>query len=110
MRLSDVPRPGSTVAQAAYEVCATYSSPALLNHCRRSYVWAAALGDERGIAYDAEIRWREPGDDRRFAGLLARLRGFFDGGNGGGLVALDGEYLNDSIAMARRICLGWCSE
>ena len=55
MRLSDVPRPTSTVAQAAYEVCATYSSPALLNHCRRSYVWAAALGDERGIGYDAEL-------------------------------------------------------
>ena len=34
---------------------ATYSSPALLNHCRRSYVWAAALGDERGIDYDAEL-------------------------------------------------------
>ena len=55
MRLSDVPRPVSSVAQAAYEVCATYSSPALLNHCRRSYVWAAALGDERGIAFDAEL-------------------------------------------------------
>ena len=53
--VSDVPRPTSTVAQAAYEVCATYSSPALLNHCRRSYVWAAALGDERGIGYDAEL-------------------------------------------------------
>jgi hypothetical protein len=55
MRLSDVPRPVSSVAQAAYEVCATYSSPALLNHCRRSYVWAAALGDERGIGFDAEL-------------------------------------------------------
>jgi hypothetical protein len=30
----------------------------------------------RGIAYDASITWREPDDDRRFAGLLARLRGY----------------------------------
>jgi len=29
----------------------------------------------RGIAYDAAIDWREPGDDRRFAGLIGRLRG-----------------------------------
>ena len=55
MRLSDIARPDSAVAQAAYEVCATFSSPALLNHCRRSYVWAAALGDARGVGYDAEL-------------------------------------------------------
>jgi hypothetical protein len=55
MLLADVPRPTGQVAQAAYEVAATYSSPALLNHCRRSYVWAAALAELRGIAFDAEL-------------------------------------------------------
>ncbi|MFN8167559.1 MAG: hypothetical protein U0S36_02105 [Candidatus Nanopelagicales bacterium] len=55
MLLADIAVPDSAVARAAYEVSATYSSPALLHHCRRSYVWAAALGDTRGIAYDAEL-------------------------------------------------------
>jgi acyl carrier protein phosphodiesterase len=29
-----------------------------------------------GIAHDAPIEWREPDDDRRFAALIARLRGY----------------------------------
>ena len=30
----------------------------------------------RGLAYDAELAWRDPGDAARFAALLARLRAY----------------------------------
>ena len=30
----------------------------------------------RGLAHDASITWRDPGDDERFAALLARLRAY----------------------------------
>jgi HD domain-containing protein len=46
------PTPATT---AAREVVARFSSPALVNHCERSYLWAASLGELRGIAYDAEL-------------------------------------------------------
>lgn len=55
MRLADVPHPSTAVAEQALEVCTAYSSPALLHHCRRSYVWAAAYAVERGIDVDAEL-------------------------------------------------------
>lgn len=32
-----------------------YCSAALLNHCLRSYVWAAAYGSREGVAYDSEL-------------------------------------------------------
>jgi hypothetical protein len=57
MRLSDVPHPHTATAEAALEVVTAYSSPALLHHCRRSYVWAAAYAVEQGIAFDAELLW-----------------------------------------------------
>jgi hypothetical protein len=55
MRLADVPHPSTAVAEQALEVCTAYSSPALLHHCRRSYVWAASYAVERGIEFDAEL-------------------------------------------------------
>jgi hypothetical protein len=55
MRLADVPHPTSSVARTALEVVTAYSSPALVNHCRRSYVWAAAYGVAHGIAFDDEL-------------------------------------------------------
>ena len=55
MRLADVPHPDSAVCSSALGVCAEFSSPALVNHCRRSYVWAAAYAVEHGIAFDAEL-------------------------------------------------------
>lgn len=55
MRLADLPHPDSAVSALALEVCAEFSSPALVNHCRRSYLWAAAYAVERGIAFDAEL-------------------------------------------------------
>ena len=55
MRLADVAHPTSCAAQLALEVVTEFSSPALVNHCRRSYVWAAAYAVEHGIAIDEEL-------------------------------------------------------
>jgi len=46
------PTPATT---AAREVVVRYSSPALVNHCDRSYLWSASLGRIEGVAYDAEL-------------------------------------------------------
>jgi hypothetical protein len=45
----------TTATSAAREVVVRYSSPALVNHCERSYLWAASLGELTGLAYDAEL-------------------------------------------------------
>jgi len=55
MRLADVPHPTSSVCTLALEVVTTYSPPSLVNHCRRSYVWAAAYGLEHGVEFDDEL-------------------------------------------------------
>jgi hypothetical protein len=55
MLLADVPHPSSSVAELALEVVTEFSSPALVNHCRRSYAWAAAYAVEHGIAFDVEL-------------------------------------------------------
>jgi hypothetical protein len=55
MRLTDVPLPTSPAARLALEVASAYSTSALVNHCRRSYVWAAAYGTEHGMAFDEEL-------------------------------------------------------
>ncbi len=55
MNLDDVPQPDNATTRAALEVAAAYCSPALLNHCRRSYVWAASYGLGHGIDFDAEL-------------------------------------------------------
>ncbi|MGY1843773.1 HD domain-containing protein [Modestobacter sp. SYSU DS0875] len=47
--------PSSSAARAAREVAAAFSSPALLAHCDRSYLWAAEYGRARGISFDAEL-------------------------------------------------------
>jgi hypothetical protein len=47
--------PDSTGARRAEEICRAASSPALANHCFRSYAWAASLGVRDGIAWDAEL-------------------------------------------------------
>jgi hypothetical protein len=48
-------RPDSRVAGAADEVAATYCSPAIVNHCVRSYVWGASYAARKGIVFDAEL-------------------------------------------------------
>jgi hypothetical protein len=45
----------SPATTAAREVVVRYSSAALVNHCERSYLWSASLGELKGIAYDAEL-------------------------------------------------------
>jgi hypothetical protein len=48
--------PAETAAgRAALEVVREFSSPALVNHCIRSYYWAASYGRLNGIAYDEEL-------------------------------------------------------
>jgi hypothetical protein len=50
--LLPTPSPATT---AAREVVVRYSSAALVNHCDRSYLWSASLGELNGIPYDAEL-------------------------------------------------------
>jgi hypothetical protein len=53
--IAGVSEPNTPTAKAALDVVATYSSPALVNHCRRSYVWAALHAENRSIDFDAEL-------------------------------------------------------
>ena len=55
MRLDDIPLPQTAAAQAALEVVREYSSPSLVNHCLRSYIWAVAYGAEHELAVDTEL-------------------------------------------------------
>ncbi len=55
MNLDDVPQPETSAARAAWEVATAYCSPALVNHCLRSYIWAASYGMRHGIDFDAEL-------------------------------------------------------
>lgn len=47
--------PATPTAEQALETVRTFSSPTLINHCIRSYLWAVAYGDERGITFDDEL-------------------------------------------------------
>src|SRR5689334_18716814 len=55
MRIADLVPADTPATRAAREVVAQYSSRALVNHCERSYLWSAALGDLSGIAHDREL-------------------------------------------------------
>jgi hypothetical protein len=55
MRLDDLKIPATSACRAALEVATTFCSPALLNHCVRSYLWAAGYGIANGIAFDTEL-------------------------------------------------------
>jgi hypothetical protein len=55
MRLDELKIPATPACRAALEVATTYCSPALLNHCVRSYLWAAGYGIAKGIPFDAEL-------------------------------------------------------
>jgi hypothetical protein len=55
VNLDDVPRPDTDTAHAALEVVTAYCSPALVNHCVRSYLWAASYGVLHDIGFDAEL-------------------------------------------------------
>ncbi|MEV5544094.1 HD domain-containing protein [Saccharopolyspora shandongensis] len=47
--------PETPAAAAALSVATRYYSPALLNHCVRSYLWGQMYGTAHGIAYDNEL-------------------------------------------------------
>ena len=47
--------PNTPAATAALSVATRFYSPALLNHCVRSYLWGAAYGAGHGIAFDDEL-------------------------------------------------------
>jgi hypothetical protein len=51
----DVTYPQTPAATAALSVATRFYSPALLNHCLRSYLWAAKYGAAHGIAFDEEL-------------------------------------------------------
>lgn len=53
MQLDDVFWPETSATGPAREVVAAYSSPALTNHCVRSYIWAASYAQLHDIAHDA---------------------------------------------------------
>lgn len=55
MRLDDIPVPDTPAARLATEVAIAYHSPAMVNHCLRSYLWAASLGVAEGLTFDAEL-------------------------------------------------------
>lgn len=55
MRLADVPVPDTAASAAAMEVVAEYSAPALVNHCVRSYLFAASLAAIERLAVDHEL-------------------------------------------------------
>ena len=51
-RLLPVP---SHATRVAAEVAERYQTKSLVEHCRRSYLWAASLGRERGLEVDREL-------------------------------------------------------
>jgi hypothetical protein len=55
VQLDDLTVPGSAAATHAYELADAFCSPALRNHCVRSYLWGTALAAQEGIAIDAEL-------------------------------------------------------
>jgi hypothetical protein len=47
--------PETPAAAAALSVATRFFSPALLNHCVRSYLWGKMYGTAHGIAFDDEL-------------------------------------------------------
>ena len=52
---ADAMFPQTPAATAALSVADRFYSPALLNHCVRSYLWGAMYGAAHGIAFDDEL-------------------------------------------------------
>jgi hypothetical protein len=55
MHLDDLAVPETAAARSAFELAAAFHSPALLHHCVRSFLWAAALAAQEGTEYDPEL-------------------------------------------------------
>lgn len=55
LALAEIPLPQTPIAGAAAAFCAEHSTPALANHCHRTYLWGALLAARDGVRYDAEM-------------------------------------------------------
>ncbi|NBE96094.1 HD domain-containing protein [Nonomuraea sp. KC401] len=55
MRIDDLTIPDTPACRGALEVATRYHTPSLLNHSIRAYLFAAAYGQARSIAFDAEL-------------------------------------------------------
>jgi len=55
VQLADVPVPVTPAARAAYNVLSRFSAPALVNHCVRSYLFAASRAAVDGLSIDHEV-------------------------------------------------------
>lgn len=55
MRMSELTIPTTNAAVLAHEVVTSFSSPSMVNHCVRSYLFAVSYGDLHEIEYDAEL-------------------------------------------------------
>jgi hypothetical protein len=55
MRMAELPIPSTPAARLAEEVVAQFAPIALVNHCVRAYLFAAALAATDGIAIDHEL-------------------------------------------------------
>lgn len=55
MDLKDIDIPRSPACQAALEAATRFYSAALLHHCIRSYIWAAAYAADHDMDHDAEL-------------------------------------------------------
>ncbi len=55
LALAEIPLPQTGIATAAVALCTEFSTPALANHCHRTYLWGALLAARDGIAFDAEL-------------------------------------------------------
>ncbi|HXU29393.1 MAG TPA: cyanamide hydratase [Thermoanaerobaculia bacterium] len=55
LALAEIPLPQTPIAGAAAALCTEHSTPALSNHCHRTYLWGALLAARDGVKYDAEL-------------------------------------------------------
>ena len=53
--VSELLEPPTATAGLALEVARRWCSPALVNHCLRSWVWAKTLGESLGLTLDDEL-------------------------------------------------------
>ena len=47
--------PDTIIAREAEALCSEVSTPALLNHCLRSYAWGTILAERDGLEYDPDL-------------------------------------------------------
>jgi hypothetical protein len=55
VELNDIDIPQTPVGRTALEAATHFYSPALLNHCIRSYIWASAYASTNHVDHDPEL-------------------------------------------------------